>query len=135
VILEREPGFDNAPPAPAAAQTAAAVPPEYNINVLSSSATRWEIEVGTNAPGVLLMTDAYAKGWRARARPGSAQQTYDLQPADWAVRGIPLTAAGAHRIEITYTAPGFAAGLWITSLTLAALAALTLAAWRRRWHW
>jgi hypothetical protein len=131
VILETAPGL---PPVPAAG-TVPAPAPEYKINVLSSSATRWEVEVETGAPGVLLMTDAYAKGWRARARPGSAQQTYDLQPADWAVRGIPLTAAGAHRIEITYTAPGFAAGLWITSLTLATLAALTLPAWRRRWHW
>jgi hypothetical protein len=114
VILEIVPDL---PPA-LAAGTVPASALEYKINVLSSSATRWEIEVGTNAPGVLLMTDAYAKGWRAQARPGSAQQTYDLQPADYAVRGIPLTVAGMHRIEITYTAPGFAAGLWITSLTL-----------------
>ncbi|MDR1010111.1 MAG: YfhO family protein [Opitutaceae bacterium] len=114
VILETVPDL---PPAPATG-TVPAPAPEYKINVLSSSATRWEIEVGTNAPGVLLMTDAYAKGWCARAHPGSAQQTYDLQPADYAVRGIPLTVAGTHRIEITYTAPGFAAGLLITSLAL-----------------
>ena len=55
------------------------------------------IELAQNKPddavAVLLVTDAYAKGWRARALPGSAQATYDVLPADYTLRGIPLAAA------------------------------------------
>jgi hypothetical protein len=120
IILETQPEL---PPSHASA-------PDYKVNVLSSTASRWVVEVETSAPGILLMTDSYAKGWRARALPGSAQQNYDLQPADWAVRGIPLTVAGKHLLEIKYTPPGFALGLGVTLATLAVLAVFAVRALR-----
>jgi hypothetical protein len=127
VILEKDPGLKM----PAAMLTnPPSLVPVHKINVLSSSASRWEVEVETNAPGVLLMTDAYAKGWSARALPGSAQREYDLQPADWCVRGIPLTVGGTHRIEIKYTVPGLVSGAWTTFATLALLCLVGV--WRHR---
>lgn len=117
VILEEDPGF------PQRTDTA---PHPVQIRVLSSSASRWEIEIDTPALGVLLMTDSYAKGWKARALPGSVQQNYKFQPANYALRGIPITEAGRHRIEIKYTAPGFAAGIVITIITLLLLAAIVV---------
>ncbi|MDR1144613.1 MAG: YfhO family protein [Verrucomicrobiales bacterium] len=113
VILENAPGF--------LSPLAAADTPAFSVKVLSSSASKWQVEVTTSAPGILLMTDSYAQGWHATALNGSAQSSYALQPADWAVRGIPLTVAGTHFIEIKYTPPGFALGASITALTLAAL--------------
>jgi hypothetical protein len=121
VILETEPDF---------AVPSATAAPAYKVNVLSSSASRWVVEVETSAPGVLLMTDSYAKGWRARALAGSVQSDYKLQPADWAVRGIPLLVPGRHVLEIKYTPPGFALGLGVTLATLAALVVLALRALR-----
>jgi hypothetical protein len=128
VILESDPHL----PAPAVKMDNAAPVPEYKIKVLSSSASRWTVEVTASVPGVLLMTDSHAKGWRATALPGSVQREYDLQPADWAVRGIPLTVAGTHFIEIKYTPPGLALGAGITALTLVALLAAALAERVRR---
>ncbi|MDR1190592.1 MAG: hypothetical protein LBK60_02865, partial [Verrucomicrobiales bacterium] len=112
VILEHAPGFSS---------PAAAGEPVFSVKVLSASASRWTVEVTTSAPGILLMTDSYAKGWRATALAGGAQSAYELQPADWAVRGIPLTVAGRHILEIKYTSPGFAVGLGVTLSTLVAL--------------
>jgi len=113
VILETDPGLPQPPPGAKA--------PNYKVNVISSSATRWVISVETSAPGILLMTDTYARGWHATALPGSAQQHYELMPADYSVRGIPLTVAGTHVMEIKYTPPGFAAGIYITLTTVLAL--------------
>jgi hypothetical protein len=123
VILETPPGFANSPSAPVTNPA---------VKVLSSSAKHWEIEVTVSKPGVLLMTDSYAKGWRATALTGSAQSSYHLQPADWAVRGIPLTVAGKHRLEIKYTPHGFAAGAAVSSLTVLTLCAAAF--WRCRRH-
>ena len=123
VILETDPGLPH--PTPAAE-------PLFLAHTLSSSDSRWEVEVTTFAQGVLLMTDSYAKGWHAKALPGSVQQQYELLPADYAVRGIPLTVAGKHLLEIKYTPPGFALGFWISGLTLLTLAAAGFFHWKRR---
>jgi hypothetical protein len=120
VILEQPPGFE-----------ISIQSPKYAVEVLSSKYDRWVIEVETDAPGVLMMTDSYAKGWRAQALAGSVQDHYELQPADWAVRGVPLTVVGKHLLEIKYTPPGFALGLWISSLTMLALAGLAAFRWWR----
>ena len=121
VIVETKPDF---PPQ--------IVAPENTITVLSSAISRWVVEVETAGPGILLMTDSYAKGWRARALPGSVQSSYDLLPADWAVRGIPLLKPGRHVIEIKYTPPGLALGVGVTLTTLIALAIYAALTLRRR---
>jgi len=122
VILETDPGLPH---------PTLAAEPLFLTSILSSSNSRWEVEVTTFAPGVLLMTDSYAKGWHAKALPGSVQQQYDLLPANYAVRGIPLTVAGKHLLEIKYIPPGFALGLWISVLTLLALAGAGAFIWWR----
>ena len=121
VILEKHPGI----------RPSTAVP-KYKVNVLSSSPARWVVEVETSTPGVLVMTDSYAKGWHARPLSGSVQTSYDLQPADWAVRGIPLRMPGRHLIEIKYTPPGLSLGLLTSLATLGALAVFVALALRRR---
>ncbi|MDR1305352.1 MAG: hypothetical protein LBK76_09040 [Verrucomicrobiales bacterium] len=112
VILERAPGLPT---------LSAAAVPVASVKVLSASAARWTVEVTTSAPGILLMTDSYASGWRATALNGSVQSSYALQPADWALRGIPLTVTGTHLLEIKYTPPGLVCGLCVTAATLLAL--------------
>lgn len=105
---------------------------QYRINVISSSSSCWTVEVQTTAPGVLLMTDSYAKGWQARPLIGSVQGSYDLVPADWSMRGILLNTPGRHVIEIKYTPPGLALGIAITLATLIILVVLTVLAVRNR---
>lgn len=102
------------PPDPAPAEG-----PDGTVKVLADTPERIDIDAATPVPAVLLMTDAYAPGWRVVDLAGTHH--YDLLPADGALRAIPLQA-GTHRIRIEYVAPLFAAGAWISGLTAVVIA-------------
>lgn len=121
VILEQLP---TPPPEPATG-------PDGDIQVTDVSTDCIRIEAEVNAPAILLVTDAYAAGWHARALPGSAQESYEVQRANAVLRAVPLEA-GVHRFELVYAPLAFRAGAWVSgasSLALLALAGLRL---RRR---
>jgi len=122
VILEQNPGM-----------AAAGVPIYFGkIDVVSHTTDEWIINVTTDKPGILVMTDTYSNGWRATALPGSSQKEYKLLPADWTLRGIPLQA-GAHRIKIEYVPWGYHAGIIITLCSLLAFI-IVVAVPRIRWR-
>jgi hypothetical protein len=98
---------------------------QYQIRLLNHSTDHWTLEIMTTRSSVLVMTDAYSKDWRVQALPGSVQTNYDLLPADYALRGIPL-APGRHIIRIEYIPAGFHLGLLISGLSLLALAVVLL---------
>jgi uncharacterized membrane protein YfhO len=64
-----------------------------------------------------LITDAYSNGWRARPLEGSAQRAYDVLPANYVLRAIPLSQ-GHHHILVEYAPIGFRVGRWITAVSL-----------------
>lgn len=80
------------------------------------------IEAECNAPAILLVTDNYAQGWIASGLPGSSQQQYDVMPANYCLRAIPL-AAGTHKLLLEYVPPGWIAGQRITGISLLLLLA------------
>lgn len=102
VILETEP---NPRPAPFAEKGTA--------QMISSSAGELTIEADLSHPGILLITDAYSKGWRARPLKGSVQRVYQVLPANYVLRAIPLSQ-GHHRIRLEYMPVAFQAGTWIS---------------------
>jgi len=121
VLLERAPGIEPAPPdGPAAPPT-----------VLDQSTDHVDLEVTLASPAILLVTDAYSDGWCARALPGSSQTSYELMPANVALRAVPL-AAGAHRLRIEYAPPASAVGHWVSGVSGAGWLALAGLAFRRR---
>ncbi|HEY0406808.1 MAG TPA: YfhO family protein, partial [Pyrinomonadaceae bacterium] len=78
-------------------------------------------------PTVLVVSEANYPGWAA---------TVDGQPtpvhtADFLLRGVALTA-GAHRVEMRYTAPAARNGAMLSALTLLGLAALAFIERRAR---
>jgi uncharacterized membrane protein YfhO len=73
------------------------------------------VEADAASPALLLITDPYSRDWRAVALPGSAQARYDLLPADYILRAVPL-AAGHHRLRIEYAPPSFRIGLAVSAL-------------------
>jgi uncharacterized membrane protein YfhO len=75
-----------------------------------------EITATLSQPAVLLVTDAYSKGWRARALNGNPQ-AYEILPANYALRAIPL-AAGQHHFLLEYRPAGFAWGRILTCVAL-----------------
>jgi hypothetical protein len=82
-----------------------------------ASSTDWlEVEADVTAPSILLNTDIYTPAWRAIALPGSAQNSYKLQPANYALRGIAL-GAGHHHLRIEYAPSAFFIGKWVTLIS------------------
>jgi hypothetical protein len=84
------------------------------VSITHQTTDSMEITANLPKPGILLITDAYAKGWRAREANGADDK---ILPADWILRGIPLSA-GSHTIELTYAPRSFTIGLIISSLAI-----------------
>jgi hypothetical protein len=98
------------------------------VTLLESSTDYLKIEADVSAPALLLITDSYSRGWRALALPGSAQSRYEVMPANYCLRAIPL-AAGRHLLRVEYSPLGFRAGKAVSMLALAVFLFLTA------WHW
>jgi hypothetical protein len=106
VILETEPN-----PAPT---------PFVDIGtatIVDSSAGQLTVEANLPHAAILLITDAYSNGWRARPLEGSVQREYTVVPANYVLQAIPLSQ-GHHRIQIEYRPVGFRAGAWISLAAL-----------------
>ena len=106
VVLESTP---NPAPRPGGTGTA---------HVTRRDAGRLKLVAETTLPAILLITDAYSAGWRVRAQGGS---TYDLLPANHALRAIPL-AAGRHELVLEYAPQSVRIGLWISAIAWMAFA-------------
>ncbi len=87
------------------------------VKILDSSTDHLTIEAHLPNPAILLITDAYSKGWRARALPGSTQKQYDVMPANYILRAIPLSK-GYHRIRVEYLPLAFQVGKWISIVSV-----------------
>jgi hypothetical protein len=122
VLLETAP---EPPPEPAAG-----VP--GHVRVTAADTDTLDFEVDTPRAALLLVTDSYARGWRAVPLGPSPQGRYDVLPANLSLRAIPL-AAGRHRLRMEYAPRGFLVGRVISLLALALwlAAAVTMARTRR----
>jgi len=81
--------------------------------VVASSSDRLVIEADLPHPAILLITDAYSTGWHARPLSETAQDKYELLPANYILRAVPLSS-GHHHFEIEYSPLAFRAGEWIS---------------------
>jgi hypothetical protein len=88
------------------------------------------VEADLPAPAILLITDNYSSGWRAVALAASAQEHYDLLPANYILRAVPLSA-GNHRLRIEYAPLGFRIGKWISLVSLIVFAGLFAWDWKK----
>jgi hypothetical protein len=77
------------------------------------------IEAEVEQPSILLITDAYAASWRTVSLPGSTQAHYDLLPANYVLRAVPLVA-GHHLLRVEYRPVAFAIGKWISLICVVA---------------
>ena len=84
-----------------------------SVTVTDISTDQMIIEADLHAPTILLVTDSYSEGWRARGLPGSIQQRYEVMPANYVLRAIPLRA-GHHYLSLEYAPSGFRIGKWIS---------------------
>ena len=119
VILEREPM-----PIPVAA------PAQGQARVIRDGTDFIEIEAEVASPSILLVTDAWADGWQARPLQGSTQNRYELMPANYALRAIPLER-GKHRLRLEYAPGTFLVGGVISAAAWVAWILAALLLWRR----
>jgi len=74
-----------------------------------------EVTVDIQGPAILLITDNYSSGWKAKALPDSAQKKYNVVPADYFLQGVPLSA-GKHHLRLDYLPHTFQVGKWVSIL-------------------
>jgi len=113
VILESEPQ-----PRPSRAEKA------ETAHIVAASTDALEIEADVEQPSILLITDSFTPSWRAVALLGSTQTKYQLLPANYILRAVPL-AAGYHHLRVEYNRDTLVIGESISIVAgLAFLAAL-----------
>jgi hypothetical protein len=105
-----------------------ALPPSGAVSEVAFAADtpdRVELAVDAAAPGILVLADAWAAGWRVTVDGAEAEPLH----ADFAFRGVAVPA-GRHTVVWRYHPPGLPAGLALSLLGLLACAALLT--WERR---
>jgi len=119
VILEHEPN-----PAPVAAGT------QGSARIVREGTDFIEIDADVASPSILLVTDAWARGWRAKPLDGSSQNRYELVPANYALRAVAL-GLGKHRLRLEYAPVAFHVGAVVSALAWTAWIVAALLLWRR----
>jgi hypothetical protein len=99
VVLERDPKLPEGsrPGGPGTAR------------VTDASTDHLSIEADVSTPSILVVTDNYMEGWRIVPLEGGESQSYEIIPANYTLRGVPLTA-GHHRFRMEYRPASFAIG-------------------------
>jgi hypothetical protein len=85
--------------------------------VLLHNADKVEIEVTTSAPGYLVLTDTFSRGWTAKVNG----QPSKVLPANVAFRAVALDKPGKHQVTFIYSPPGFQAAATISLMTVLAM--------------
>ncbi|HUP27328.1 MAG TPA: YfhO family protein, partial [Chloroflexia bacterium] len=100
-----------------------------SVKALSYAADVVELTARLDAPGWVILTDAYHPGWQATVDNNPAT----IEPAYYAYRAVKVDA-GTHTIRMTFNPPTWQTGRIVTLLSLVAttLALLTLLALSRR---
>jgi hypothetical protein len=106
-VLERQPNIKSNP------DTSVDSAGTTEVAVLSTD--QLEIKATLTRPAVLLITDAYSRGWRAKPIGSSQQSTYEIIPANHALMAIPLSQ-GSHHFLLEYWPKALTLGLLISSL-------------------
>lgn len=96
-----------------------------NVHVLNASTDHVDLEVDAPDGGLLLCTDSFSTGWRAKPLPDSAQWKYEVLPANYAMRAVPLQP-GKHRLKLYYEPRSFRPSLWLSILATLVLNGLIL---------
>jgi hypothetical protein len=122
VVLERDPNLPAGKPSGN----------QGTVKVLEESTDDLTIEADVKAASILVVTDNYTGGWRVVPLAGSASDAYEIIPANYALRGVPL-APGHHRLRMEYRPASFVLGVWLSLAGVAAwVAAAGVLLWRKR---
>jgi hypothetical protein len=85
------------------------------------------VEADADRPALLVLTDAWYPGWKARVDG----REVDVERVDYLVRGVPVPA-GSHTVEFSYEPASWRVGWIVSLLALLTIAAAAAVGWRRR---
>jgi len=102
---------------------------EGSLKVTASTTDSLTIEADVPQPTLAIVTDLWTSGWRVRDLAGGHQ--YELLPANYILRAIPLMA-GKHRFIVEYAPLAWRVGVWISILTWIGYAVAWAALWKAR---
>jgi len=129
----RDPNFDpnkvvllEGPPTPAPRSGAVG-----SVKLLAETPDELTIEADTDKPSILLITDLYSRDWHAEPLADSSQQAYNLMPADYILRAVPL-GAGHHHLRVVYAPPSFTIGVALSIVAWAIWLGLLIWSWKTR---
>jgi hypothetical protein len=88
-------------------------PDPGSVRILESTPNTLALEAEVKMPALLLITDLYSVNWRASPIGESAQALYEIMPADYILKAIPLSA-GRHHILVEYVPGGFRLGIGVS---------------------
>ena len=88
--------------------------PTGTVKVVGSTSDTLTLEIETPQPAILLVTDLYSRDWHVRSLDASMQAKYEIMPANYVLRAVPL-AAGHHRILMEFVPTAFSLGLSISA--------------------
>jgi hypothetical protein len=83
--------------------------PPGTVQVIASSTDTLDLDVQLSRAAVLLVTDAYARGWRVVPLSAAGQDVYEVLPANQVLRAVPLSP-GRHRLRMEFLPLGFRVG-------------------------
>lgn len=109
IVLEESPSFAPAPNADG--------DPEVRLDSYRRNSIA--LSVDAPRPGLVYASESFFDGWSATVNGAPAR----ILPANYAFRAVEVPA-GAARIEFRYWPPGLTAGLWLSGLSLLAVALL-----------
>ncbi len=102
---------------------------EDSVRITGRSGDRLTASASTSAPGLVVFSEIYAKGWHAYV---DGKQV-DVIQTNHALRGVAVDA-GTHRIELRYEPRSLQIGLWITVITaigMLGVSVLAIGTWMR----
>jgi hypothetical protein len=101
------------------------LPPEAGARIVTYEPGRLVIETSAPRAAVLVVSEIIYPGWEATVDGTAAR----IDTTDYLLRGVGVPA-GAHRVEMRYTAPAARIGAIISACALLLLCGLTLYDWR-----
>ena len=98
---------------------------------MSQTTDTLEFRIHTPEPAVLLVTDVYSSGWRVRPLAPGPQAEYQVMPANYCLRAVPL-AAGEHHILMEYRPTAVVVGRWVSGVSALCMMLTVGWLWRRK---
>jgi hypothetical protein len=122
VVLERDPNL----PAVAGASNPG------TVTVMETSPNHLTIKADVNSASILVVTDSFMEGWRIVPLADSVSGSYEIIPANYTLRGVPLVP-GHHHFRMEYRPISFVIGVWLSlSGVVVWLAIAGIFVWRKR---